>query len=342
MCFFRRKQRKINPNLNIETKDLVTFHKLRRKRLFLGTKINIPRNFAFAICSNDKVLDILYEDKELIKLDDLPNATRKLGLYKVNKKGRPPKFFEADTYFVNMNFFENFKWGTSSYAELEDKNFGDYRTYCYGNLNFKIVEPIRFLNYLLGEAEIIKLYPNESTKIVSRFINERSVRIINKINPTAKSLYLKDKEITKKIFEKLSMFLCEIGIGLNYLSLTEAKFPPKIYNELKKINKKPIDESYWEYEKVGDNCGIGTPLSKDQGDSKFITIIPTGVEVPFFRECMAPYFFDEEEIEKEKELKEAKENGKKEDPQKEPIWQGVDEKIFEEESKQLVDLNDRS
>ncbi|MDD4111076.1 MAG: SPFH domain-containing protein, partial [Clostridia bacterium] len=263
MCF-RRKPKKIDPKINIETKDLVIFQKLRRGRLFLNTKVYVPRNFDFAICSNNKVLDILDEGEQIVSLKDLPNATRKLELYKVDKKGRPPKFFQAETYFVNLNYFENFKWGTSSYAELEDKTFGEYRTFCYGDLNFKIIEPIRFLNYILGEAKIIQLYSNESTKIVSRFINERMVRIINKINPTAKKLYLKDNQITKEIFEKLSVFLCEIGIGLNYLSLAEAKFPPKIYNELNKISKRPTDDSYWKDEEPVIDCGIGSPMSKEQ------------------------------------------------------------------------------
>ncbi|MDD4110851.1 MAG: hypothetical protein PHS54_04805, partial [Clostridia bacterium] len=116
-------------------------------------------------------------------------------------------------------------------------------------------------------------------------------------------------------------------------------FPPKIYNELNKISKRPTDDSYWKDEEPVIDCGIGSPMSKEQDDSRFITIIPTGIGVPFFKETMAPYFFDEEEVEKEVEAEKNKKENKPKQEEKEPIWQGVDEKIFEEESKQLVDLD---
>lgn len=328
MCF-RRKSKEIVPNLNIKSKEIVVFQKFKKGRIYFGTKIKIPRNFALAFCSNNQVLDILYEGETVLDIKVLPKLTKKFGLYKVDKKGRSPKYFETDAYFINLNEFENFKWETSDYAELEDKEYGEYKAYCFGALNFKITAPAKLLNYLLKLSESI--YPDQVEKIIINYINERIVRILNKANPTAKNLYLKNQEIVKLIYEKLSDLLSEIGIDLIKITLAETRFPPKILSDLKSTADQPAGIRGWGKVSFEDWHNANPFSTEKQKKPKFVTITPTGKNGPFFKESMAPYFFDEDEIKEESQL---------EEKIPEPIWKGIDEKTLEEQSKKLVDLDD--
>lgn len=330
MCF-KKKIKNIETNLNISSKEIIFQQKFKKGRIYLGTKVKIPRNFSLIITSNKKSLDILYEDEIVINLKLLPNTTKKFSLYRIDKKGRGPKYFEAEAYFVNLNVFEKFGWETVEYLDLEDRKYGEYKASCFGDLIFRISNPIKFLDYILNEANDLILNPNQAEKILKNFINKKIVRIINKINPLAKDLYLKDKDLIKIIYEKLSNLLNEIGVDLYTISLIETRFPPKILSDLKNTNENPTDVSGWgkmSFEEWQTINPAQTPKKP-----KFITIIPTGNDVPFFKESMAPYFFDEKEIEEDK-----KENA--ELKSKEPVWKGVDEKILEENSKKLVDLED--
>ncbi len=334
MCFFRKKTKSIDPNLNISSKELIVNYRLKKGRLYLGTKIKIPRNFAFIICSNNKAIDVLYEGETVIDIKNIPTATRRFSLYKVNKKGKGPKYFEAEVYFVNLHEFEDFKWETAEYAELEDKNYGEYKTSCFGDLSFKISDPIKFLDFVFNKTNVNILLPNQVEKALIHYIDERIVRILNKANPTARNLYLKNKDIIKLIYEKLSELLIEIGIDLFKISLTETRFPPKILADLKNITEQPVDFRGWGKNTFEDwqAENPSAEIKPTEKKPKFVTITPTGNNCPFFKESMAPYFFDEEN----KEENEVAENEK---IATEPIWKGVDEKIIEEQSKQLVDLD---
>jgi hypothetical protein len=331
MCF-RRKIKEVNPNLDINSKEIVVYQKFKKGRIFLKTPIKIPRNFAFAVTKNRNVLDVLNEGKTTLEIKMLPETTKKLALYKTNKRGRSPKYFEADTYFINMNTFENFKWETAGYVELEERPYGLYKASCYGDINFKIQNPNKLLTYLLSIEELITSISAES--ILKNYINERATRIIDKANPSAKDLYLKNKEILKLLYEKLSDWLNEIGIELNEITLTESKFPPKILADLRNIGEVPVGISGWGKMSFED-WQAANPSTKNS-KPKFVTIIPTGKTGHFFKESMAPYFFEDEENKEDEGTNKKSERS----VEVETVWKGIDEKIAEEESKKLVNLDD--
>ena len=56
MCFCKKKT--IAPKLNITNKELVVVQKLPRKGIKVGTKLIVPRNFAFVVLKDEYVCDI--------------------------------------------------------------------------------------------------------------------------------------------------------------------------------------------------------------------------------------------------------------------------------------------
>lgn len=320
MCLGKTKF--VKPNLNITSKELVYYQEFKKNRIYFGTPVTVPRNFSFVITKDGKVFDELTEDF-VISPKNIPEATQGLKLYKLSN-GKAPKFFDAETYFVNRNTFEKFGFETSP-IELEDKEFGVYSVRCFGSTTFKVVNSKKLLEFLIPLMGIVS--STETQKTIARIISEKIARIIEKENPSAGKLYLKDETLLKTIYNKLSNYLSEIGVEIIKIDLTETKFPAKIVSTLSKVDAPSGTgifggQSFEEWQ-------VKNPSETKTNKPKFVTIVPTGNKNgPFFKESMAPYFFADEPKEEETVTK------------KKSIWRNVDQIDNEEKSKQIVDLDD--
>ncbi len=328
MCFFK-KTNFVKPNLNINSKEIVVYQPFKRNRIYFGAKVETPRNFSFVITSNGKVLDVL-KDKITISIKELPQTTQALRLYKVNKRGRNPKFFIAETYFVNQNVFEKFEWNSFE-AELEDREFGQFKSKSIGNLCFRVSSPKKLLNFLIPQMGIVSNVQTQS--VISNFVNEKISRALEKENPSARKLYFKDQELLKVIYTKLANWLNEIGIELMKIDLISTKFPSQISSALSKIKEKPEGVRGFGSVSFEEWQNSNPANEKKEQRPKFVTITPSGKKSHFFKESMAPYFFDDdEEDEPEKEIKQSQ-------PKKKKIWKGVDEIDKEKKEKKIVNLD---
>ncbi|MBS0657992.1 MAG: SPFH domain-containing protein [Verrucomicrobia bacterium] len=65
--------------------------------------------------------------------------------------------FKADVYFVTTRVFTGNKWGTANPIMLRDADFGIVRARAYGQYDFKIVNPPKFLKDVAGTDEHFRL-----------------------------------------------------------------------------------------------------------------------------------------------------------------------------------------
>lgn len=331
MCFFR-KTKFVKTNLNISSKEVIYFQPFKRNKIYLGTKVKVPRNFSFVFTSNGKVLDEINDDF-VISFNEIPETTQYLKLYKVNKKGKGLKFFKAETYFVNKNIFENFEWNSYN-IELEDRDFGAYKAQAFGTINFKVINPKKIIIFLYNQLGVITT--TQSQKVLHNYICEKISHIIDKENPATKKLYYKDENLLKTIFSKLQKDLNEIGIDLLKINLISSKFSSHVTSVLSKLEKKPENIKSFESVSFKEWQEKNSTIEDSKKKPKFVTIIPSGKKSHFFKESMAPYFFDDDEInEDEKEDF----NNKKEKNKRKLIWKNIDQISKEEKDKKIVDLN---
>ncbi len=78
----------------------------------------------------------------------------------------------AEVCFVNMKVFANLKWGTRDPVAFKDKELGLIRLRAFGVFNIRVVQPVLFINSLVGTqgvytTEAVEEYLNQV--IVSRF-----------------------------------------------------------------------------------------------------------------------------------------------------------------------------
>jgi membrane protease subunit (stomatin/prohibitin family) len=78
----------------------------------------------------------------------------------------------AEVYFVNMKTFTNLKWGTRDPVAFKDQELGLIRLRAFGLFNVRILQPLLFINSLVGtmaEFTTANIEDFLSSVIVSRF-----------------------------------------------------------------------------------------------------------------------------------------------------------------------------
>jgi membrane protease subunit (stomatin/prohibitin family) len=78
----------------------------------------------------------------------------------------------AEVYFVNMKVFTSLKWGTKDPVAFKDDDLGLIRLRAFGIFNVRVVQPVLFINRLVGTQGIVTTADLEeylARVIVSRF-----------------------------------------------------------------------------------------------------------------------------------------------------------------------------
>ena len=78
----------------------------------------------------------------------------------------------AEVYFVNLKVFTNLKWGTRDPVAFKDTELGLIRLRAFGVFNLQVVQPVLFINRLVGTHGMFSTAEIEeylNRVIVSRF-----------------------------------------------------------------------------------------------------------------------------------------------------------------------------
>lgn len=78
----------------------------------------------------------------------------------------------AEVYFVNMKIFNDLKWGTRDPVAFRDSELGLIRLRAFGVYNIRVVQPVLFINTLVGTKGIYSTSDIENyltQVIISRF-----------------------------------------------------------------------------------------------------------------------------------------------------------------------------
>jgi membrane protease subunit (stomatin/prohibitin family) len=132
----------------------------------------------------------------------------------------------AEIYFANMKVFTNLKWGTRDPVAFKDSELGLVRLRAFGVFNVQIVQPLLFINRLVGTqgmytTEEIEEYLNRV--IVSRFNDHMGAAI-----DTILSLPSKYEELSEGLSVRLERDFSHFGLGLSRLYINAITPPPEV------------------------------------------------------------------------------------------------------------------
>lgn len=132
----------------------------------------------------------------------------------------------AEMYFVNMKVFTNLKWGTRDPVAFKDSELGLIRLRAFGVFNLQVVQPVLFINSLVGTqgmftTEEVEEYLNRV--IVSRFNDYLGETIDSILNLPAKY-----DELSEGLAKRLQEDFKHFGLGLTHLYMNAITPPPEV------------------------------------------------------------------------------------------------------------------
>ncbi len=132
----------------------------------------------------------------------------------------------AEVYFTNLKTFTNLKWGTRDPVAFKDSELGLVRLRAFGVFNLRIVQPVLFINSLVGTQGIyttaaIENYLNQV--IVSRF-NDHIGENIN----TILDLPARYDELSEGLALALKADFSRFGLALSELYINSITPPPEV------------------------------------------------------------------------------------------------------------------
>ncbi len=146
----------------------------------------------------------------------------------------------AEVYFLNMKLFPNQKWGTRDPVAFKDSDVGLIRLRAFGQFNMQILQPLLFINFLVGTVSSFRTQDIEeylSNVIVSRFNDYLGENL-----DTIMNLPGRYDEISGGLKMKLQEDFSAIGLGLPHLFITSITPPPDVQKAIDDRSKLGVFE----------------------------------------------------------------------------------------------------
>jgi membrane protease subunit (stomatin/prohibitin family) len=186
-----------------------------------GAQLTVRESQAAVFFYQGKAYDAFGPGRYTLKTANIPILTKILSVpWGMSSPLR------AEIYLANMKVFPNLTWGTRDPVAFRDSELGLIRLRAFGMFNIRIVQPVLFINSLVGTqgvytSEEIADYINRV--IVSRFNDYMGEHIDTIFNLPARYNELSD-ELKKALEADFSQF----GLGLTSLYINAITPPPDV------------------------------------------------------------------------------------------------------------------
>lgn len=187
----------------------------------LGAQLTVRESQVAAFFYKGKAVEAFGPGRHTLKTANIPILTK---IASVPWGMTSP--LRAEVYFVNMKVFPNLKWGTRDPVAFKDSELGLIRLRAFGVFNIQVVQPLLFINSLVGTqgmytTEEIEEYLNRV--IVSRFNDYMGETIDSILN-----LPSKYDELSKGMVKRLQEDFTHFGLGLTQLYINAITPPPEV------------------------------------------------------------------------------------------------------------------
>ena len=203
-------------------KELV--HRLPQKgsgEIKYGAQMTVRESQAGVFYYQGKALDAFGPGRHTLKTANIPILTKILSLpWGLTSPLR------AEVYFVNLKVFTNLKWGTRDPVAFKDSELGLIRLRAFGVFNFQVMQPVLFINNLVGTQSMYSTQEIEeylNRVIVSRFNDYMGETIDSILNLPAKY-----EELSQGMVQRLQKDFSHFGLGLTHLYINAITPPPEV------------------------------------------------------------------------------------------------------------------
>ncbi len=186
-----------------------------------GAQLTVRESQAAVFFYNGKAYDAFGPGRHTLKTANIPILTKLLSL-----PWGMTSPLRAEVYFTNMKVFPNLTWGTRDPVAFRDRELGLIRLRAFGVFNLRIIQPVLFINSLVGTQGIY------TTEAISEYLNRVIVSRFNdfmgeKID-TIFDLPAKYDELSGELKTLLQTDFTQFGLGLTDLYINSITPPPEV------------------------------------------------------------------------------------------------------------------
>ncbi len=110
-----------------------------------GAQLIVRESQSAVFFYNGRAYDAFPAGRHTLKTANIPVLTKVLSLpWGLTSPLR------AEVYFINMKIFPDFRWGTREPVAFKDSQLGLIRLRAFGMFNIRVVQPVLFINNLVG------------------------------------------------------------------------------------------------------------------------------------------------------------------------------------------------
>jgi len=132
----------------------------------------------------------------------------------------------AEVYFVNMKVFTDLKWGTRDPVAFKDSELGLIRLRAFGVFNLQIVQPVLFINRLVGTQGIFST--GEVEEYLNRVIVSRFNDYMGETLDSILDLPSRYDELSEGLAGRLQKDFSHFGLNLTHLYMNSITPPPEV------------------------------------------------------------------------------------------------------------------
>ena len=186
-----------------------------------GAQLIVRESQAGVLFYKGKACDAFGPGRHTLRTANIPVLTKILALpWGMSSPLR------AEVYVANMKVFPNLKWGTRDPVAFKDSELGLIRLRAHGVFNIQVVQPILFINSLVGTmgkytTEEIEEYLKRV--IVSRFNDHLGENLDSLFNLPGRY-----DELSEGLQKRLQDDYSRFGLGLKHIYITSITPPPEV------------------------------------------------------------------------------------------------------------------
>jgi len=187
----------------------------------LGAQLIVRESQAAVLFYKGKSYDAFGPGRHTLTTGNIPILTKILAI-----PWAMTSPLRAEVYMVNMKIFANLKWGTRDPVAFRDSELGLIRLRAHGVFNLQIVQPVLFINTLVGTMGIYTT--GEIEEYLRRVIVSRFNDHLGEHLDTLFNLPGRYDELSAGLQTRLREDLSHFGLALRQLYIGSITPPPDV------------------------------------------------------------------------------------------------------------------
>ena len=186
-----------------------------------GAQLTVRESQAAVLFYQGKAYDAFGPGRHTLRTGNIPILTKVLSApWKMTSPLR------AEVVFANMKIFPNLRWGTRDPVAFKDRELGLVRLRAFGMFNLRIVQPVLFINHLVGTMGMFTTADIEDylgRVIISRFNDHLGEHLDSLLNLPGRY-----DELSEGLAARLKDDFEQYGLGLSGLYINSITPPPEV------------------------------------------------------------------------------------------------------------------